>query len=170
MSRAGSLLAVLSALLLSSLRLSAAGELTQEQLELLHDSKGWEYTDVFDKDNGFPMHHQCFVEGQPNSDACHGTMTLGSDGTFVQNVYIHSAEVQRHGTYELDGNQITLQDEFGTNDGPYTVDINPQAKTMSFTLTNAGGVRIGTDFLLERQYRKSKPKPKDGSGQDGANQ
>ncbi len=164
------MVAALTGLLLANVGLCSADELTEEQLDLLHDSKGWEYTAVFDKDNGFPMQHQCFVEGQPNSDACRGTMILTSDGHFVQDVYIHGAEVQRHGTYELDDNQITLQDEFGTNDGPYTVEINPKAKTMSFTLTNAGGVRIGADFLLERQYQKSKRKPKNSSSQDGASQ
>jgi hypothetical protein len=167
--RAAPLVLTLSCFLLGNVGVCAGDDLTQEQLDLLHDSKGWEYTAVFDKDNGFPMNHQCFVQGQPNPDACRGTMTLSSDDTFVQDVYIHGAEVQRHGTYQLDGNQITLQDEFGTNDGPYTVDIDPKAKTMRFTLTKAGSVRIGADFLLERQYQKSKTKPKNGS-QDGANQ
>ncbi|MGA8594588.1 MAG: hypothetical protein WB676_07570 [Bryobacteraceae bacterium] len=162
--------AALSSILLWNASVAAGEELTQEQLDLLHDSKGWEYTAIFDKDNGFPMNHQCFVEGHPNSDACRGTMTVSSDSNFVQDVYIHGAEVQRHGTYELDGNQITLQDEFGTNDGPYTVDIDPKAKTMRFTLTNAGDVRIGADFLLERQYQKSKRKPQNGSSQNGTNQ
>jgi hypothetical protein len=144
--------------------------LTQEQLDLLNDSQGWEYTAIFDKDNGFAMNHQCFVEGHPNPDACRGKMTLSSDGNFAQNVYIHGAEVQRHGTYQLDDDQITFQDEFGTSDGPYRVDVNPKAKTMSFTLSNAGSVRIGADFLLERQYQKSKPKPKNDTNQNGANQ
>jgi hypothetical protein len=52
-----------------------------------------------------------------------GTLTLNPDDTFVQKIHIHGETAQRHGQYELNGKEITLIDELGTRDGPYTLDI-----------------------------------------------
>jgi hypothetical protein len=127
-----------------------AADMSQADRELLQSAKGWEYVDIFDLDNGFQTHHDCFDKGHPNPDVCSGTLTLSSDGTFAQVIRIHGKDVNRHGTYELDGDQITLADEFGTKDGPYQVALNAQAKTLRLT-TNQAGVQVGADLRLAGQ-------------------
>lgn len=72
------------------------------------------------------------------------------DGTFAQAIRIHGKDVNRHGTYELDGDQITFADEFGTKDGPYQLTLNAEAKTLRFA-TNQAGVQVGADLRLARQ-------------------
>ncbi len=110
-------------LLLLAMRLSAWEELSADQLKMLQDSGGWEYIAVSDADNGIQTQHTCF-DGQPHPEQCSGTLTLHTDNTFVKNIHIHGQGVARHGNYELSGNQITFLDEFGTSDGPYTLDLS----------------------------------------------
>lgn len=133
------------------------GALSTDQLAMLHDPQGWEYMAVFDLNNGMQENHACFVQGAP-SDACRGTLKLSKDGTFVQDIYIHGRAVVRHGTYELDGNAITLKDELGTADGPYTLDINPNTESMRMSM-NSGGVLIGADLKLVNSSKNKKKKP-----------
>jgi hypothetical protein len=133
--------------------LPAAADLSQTDRELLQNSKGWEYVDIFDLDNGFQTHHECFDKGHPNPDVCSGTLTLAPDGSFTQVIRIHGTDVNRHGTYELDGDQITLADELGTKDGPYQVAVNAQAKTLRLT-SNQAGVQVGADLRLAGQAPK----------------
>ena len=63
---------------------------------------------------------------------------------------IHGQVVSRHGTYELDGNQLALYDEFGTQDGPYSVDLNQQTKALVLSMPQ---VRI--ELELEKEYKKA---------------
>src|SRR5689334_18512991 len=114
-----------------SFRVSGA-DLSEDQTKLLQDPQGWEYTAIFDEDNGMQMNHQCFVKGQGGSGKCGGTLVFTSDGKFTQKVFVHSGVYQRHGTYELDGDQITFKDELGTKDGPYDLTIKPESKSMRF--------------------------------------
>ncbi|MGC2656992.1 MAG: hypothetical protein WA324_03370 [Bryobacteraceae bacterium] len=140
-------------LVLTAALLAAAADLSQGDRDMLQSSKGWDYVDVFDLDNGFQTQHQCFDKGHPNPDVCSGTLTLASDGTFAQVIRIHGKDVNRHGTYQLDGDQMTLQDELGTKDGPYQVALNAEAKTLKLT-SNQAGVQVGADLRLAGQKAK----------------
>src|SRR5690348_15720373 len=134
-------------------------DLTEDQKKLLQDPQGWEYTTIFDQDTGVQMNHQCFVKGQSGPGECSGTLVLTPDGDFTQKVFVHSGVYQRHGTYELDGGQITFKDELGTKDGPYDLEIEPESKSMRFSMRQAG-VLIGAQLLLESEYRKGTAKKK----------
>ena len=127
--------------------IAADADLSRADLELLQNPSGWQYVDVFDKDNGVQMHHVCFEEGHPNPDVCSGTLKFSSDGTFAQIITIHGKDVNRHGTYQVDDSQITFTDELGTKDGPYALELNAAAKTLRF-MTDQAGVKIGADLRL----------------------
>src|SRR3954462_10852757 len=105
-------------------RLVAHDDLSHDQLKMLKDPGGWEYVEIDDSDAGIQTQHTCF-DGKPHPDVCSGTLTLSSGNTFVQKVTVHHQSVARHGTYEVDGDQLAFFDEFGTPDGPYTVAIDP---------------------------------------------
>jgi hypothetical protein len=135
--------------------------LTDDQVKMLKDPLGWEYLDLFQKNNGFPTKHVCFSEGESGSSECQGVLKLHDDGTFVQEVTIQGTPVPRHGTWNLDGDQLTMWDELGTKDGPYTVELNLDAKTMRISMDDAG-VIVGAHFKLEREYQKSKSKRQNG--------
>src|SRR5947209_526706 len=105
------------------------GGLTSDQLKMLQDPGGWEYIKISDVDNGIQTQHTCF-DGHPHPEQCSGTLTLSAGNTFIQKTRIHGQTVQRQGTYQLDGNQLTFFDELGTKDGPYTLTINTQAKRL----------------------------------------
>ncbi len=131
-------------------RAGMSGTLSDDQVKLLQDPGGWEYITISDADNGIQTKHTCF-DGQPHPEHCSGTLTLTAGKTFVQNVHVHGQSVQRHGTYELGGDEITLSDELGTKDGPYRLDINTQTKSMIMQMSS---VRI--ELELEKEYRKQK--------------
>jgi hypothetical protein len=137
-------------ILITAALLASAADLSPADRDLLQNPKGWDYVDVFDLDNGVQMHHECFDRGHPNPDVCSGTLTLASDGTFAQVIRIHGQAVNRHGTYQLDGGEITLADELGTKDGPYQIELNAQAKTLRLT-SNQAGVQVGADLRLAGQ-------------------
>jgi hypothetical protein len=128
--------------------------LDEDQVKLFHDAQGWAYVSIFDHDNGMQMQHQCFVEGSPAEGACRGMLYLSADGNFRQTVTVHSRTLERHGTYELDDDQLTFQDELGTKDGPYTVDINTDEKTMRISMSQAG-VQIGANLKLKNASKKT---------------
>jgi hypothetical protein len=115
-------------------RLGAHDDLSDDQLKMLKDPGGWEYVEIEDSDAGIQTQHTCF-DGKPHPDVCSGTLTLSSGGnTFVQKVTVHHQSVARHGTYELDGDQLAFFDEFGTRDGPYTVAIDPDKTSLSLRM------------------------------------
>ncbi len=130
--------------------LSARDTLNDDQIKLLQDPGGWEYIAVSDADNGIQTKHTCF-DGRPHPEECSGTLTLDADKTFVQSVHIHGETVQRHGNYELDGSELALFDEFGNRDGPYTIEIDTDKKSMIMQMPQ---VRI--ELELEKEYRKEK--------------
>jgi hypothetical protein len=125
----------LSILLLwaAAARLGAHDDLSDDQLKMLKDPGGWEYVEIEDSDAGIQTQHTCF-DGKPHPDVCSGTLTLSSGNTFVQKVTVHHQSVARHGTYELDGDQLAFFDEFGTRDGPYTVAIDPDRTSLSLRM------------------------------------
>jgi hypothetical protein len=120
-------------LFVSGIALSARGGLTDDQLKMLQDAGGWEYITVSDAHDGIQTKHTCF-DGRPHPEECSGTLTFHSDKTFVQSVHIHGQTVQRHGNYELDGDELSFYDEFGTRDGPYTIDIDTEKKSMTMEM------------------------------------
>ena len=141
-------LTLLLMLLAPLMRMNARDTLSDEQLKMLQDSGGWEYVTLSDSDSGVQTKHTCF-DGQPHPQECSGTLTLTASNTFVQNVHIHAQSVQRHGTYELSGNNLTLTDELGTKDGPYTIEIDTQSKSLIMHMPQ---VRI--ELKLEKEFRK----------------
>ncbi|HEY7210746.1 MAG TPA: hypothetical protein VH477_10785 [Bryobacteraceae bacterium] len=135
-------------LLALPLMLSAFDEIGPEKLTLLQDSGGWEYISMNDSDNGFPTRHTCF-DGTPHPDSCSGALTFTHRNTFSQRVFIHHQAVTRHGTYKLDGDQLAFYDEFGTRDGPYTIDIDTTKKLMSMDMP-----QVKIRLQLYKEYRK----------------
>jgi hypothetical protein len=124
--------------------------LNTDEMKMLQDSGGWEYITMSRNEmNGFPTQHSCF-DGRPHPGQCGGTLTLTPNKTFVQNMRIQGQTVRRNGTYELNGDQLAFIDELGTKDGPYTLVLNAQAKSLVLQMPQ---VRI--EFLLESEYRKN---------------
>lgn len=143
----------LIALLLRGFQLNGASDLSDDESKMLQDPGGWEYITVSDPDDGIQTRHTCF-DGQPHPDECSGTLTFNPDDTFAQKVHIHGGTVERHGQYALNGKEITLIDELGTRDGPYTLDINVSSKQMSMQITQAVGVLVRIELELEKEYKK----------------
>lgn len=119
---------------------------------MLRDPGGWQYIEISDPQKGVQTDHTCF-DGQAHPDECSGTLTFSGHNTFMQSLRIQGEGYQRHGTYRLDGNQLTLFDELGTQDGPYTVSVSLQEKTMLMQMSPAGG-GVRCRFLLDREYHK----------------
>ncbi len=129
--------------------LSAFEDLNQDQLKLLKDTGGWEYTKLSDS-SGVPTEHVCF-DGTPHPNECSGTLTLVDDDKFTQQVVIGGQAVNRSGTYKLDGDQLAFFDEYGTKDGPYAVAIDSKEKTMVLSMP-----QVRMELTLESEYHKKK--------------
>lgn len=132
--------------------------LTSDELNMLQDPGGWEYLTISDADAGIQTQHVCF-DGRPHPGACSGTLILSARKTFVKSIHIHGQAVDRHGNYRLDGNQIAFFDEFGTEDGPYTIELNAETKRLVLSMP-----QVRMELELESQYREDsrsqKKKPK----------
>ena len=140
------------ALLTVALPLSAFDDLNNDQITMLKDPGGWEYTKLSDDSSGFPTEHTCF-DGSPHPSTCSGSLTLDEEKKFMQQVIIEGQTVSRHGTYDLQGDQLAFFDEFGNRDGPYTVEINAEQKTMVLHMP-----QIRMELTLEKEYRRKKKK------------
>lgn len=138
-------------LVLISIPLSAFEDLNNDQLKLLKDGGGWEYTKLSDS-TGVPTEHVCF-DGTPHPDDCSGNLRLSDDEKFIQQTVIAGRAVNRSGTYKLDGDQLAFFDEYGTRDGPYTVEINTDKKTLVLSMP-----QIRMELTLESELRKQKKK------------
>lgn len=134
-------------LLLMAASLSVGSDLTSQQLKLLQDPGGWQYITVTDPDSGIQTKHTCF-DGKPHPEECSGTLSFTPDNTFVKDIHIHGQQVQRHGTYRLNGNQLAFYDEFGTQDGPYTVAIDAEKNAMTMEMP-----QVQIELMLESAYR-----------------
>jgi len=128
--------------------ISAFDDFAPDQLALLQDPGGWEYISMNDSQDGFPTQHVCF-DGHPHPESCSGKLTLTDSKNFVQEVTVHHQSVSRRGTYQLDGNQLAFFDEFGTRDGPYTIDIDATAKFMTMEMP-----QVKVKLQLYKEYRK----------------
>lgn len=132
-----------------------AYDLSSDQLKMLQDPGGWEYISLsMNQQNGFPTQHTCF-DGRPHPNECSGTLVFKSDQTFTQSVKIQGKTVQRTGTYQLNGDQLAFFDELGTQDGPYKLTLNMQAKSLVLQMPQS---RI--ELLLESEYRKNRQEGK----------
>jgi hypothetical protein len=140
------------AVLFCSAPILFARDLSQDDLKLLQDPAGWQYITITDPDNGIQTKHTCF-DGQPHPNVCSGILIFRSDSTFTQTVYVHGRSVRRHGRYQVDGEQVTFFDEFGTADGPYTIALNPDMKTLDL---DSQAVHI--ELKLETAYRSRSKK------------
>jgi len=133
--------------------LSAFSDISRDQLKLLKDPGGWDYIKM--TDNGMRTEHPCF-DGKPHPDECSGRLMLGTDGKFSQEVTIHGQAAPRHGTYTLEDDQLTFFDELETRDGPYTIEIDAQAKTL---VMYTSAVRIELTLhkaILNKKRKESK--------------
>jgi hypothetical protein len=99
--------------------------LTDDQIKLLSNPAGWSYIKMTDDGQGTT---QICYDGSP---LCSGRLVLGTDGLFNQVLRIEAKGGQRHGTYTLDNDQLTLMDDQGTQDGPYTVEIDTEKKLLT---------------------------------------
>lgn len=139
---------LLLGLLLVAVPALAGYDLSQDELKLLEDPGGWEYITVSDNDYGIQTQHTCF-DGKPHPETCSGTLTLRPDNTFRQDIHIHGETVQRGGTFQLNGDQITFFDEFGNSDGPYTLTLDAQAKTLMLDMP-----QVHMELMLEKAYQR----------------
>jgi hypothetical protein len=131
------------------------GFVSSDELNLLQDSDGWEYTKIVTA-NGFPTDHPCF-DGTPHPQECRGTLTLASDERFVKKIYIKGQPDTRTGRYKIDGSELTFFDEYDTQDGPYKMTLDSREKTLVLQL---GSERM--DLMLEKEYRsRNKSENKD---------
>ena len=137
----------LIACLLAAVLLSARQDLNRQQMKLLEDPGGWQYITVTDPDSGIQTQHTCF-DGKPHPEECSGTLSFTARHTFVKDIYIHGQQVQRHGTYQLAGNQLAFYDELGTEDGPYTIAIDAAKDELTMDMP-----QIHIELMLERAYR-----------------
>ena len=128
--------------------LGAAASFSSDDLKLLQDPGGWQYVDVSDQDSGVQTDHVCF-DGQPHPGQCSGTLTMHDDKTFTQQVNIHGKSVDRHGTYQIDDDQISFFDEFGVRDGPYAAQLNAGAKMLVLSMP-----QVRMELELTSQYKE----------------
>ncbi|HEX4750421.1 MAG TPA: hypothetical protein VH302_12830 [Bryobacteraceae bacterium] len=136
------------AIVAAALCLAAAPSFSSDDLKLLQDPAGWEYVTVSDQDDGIQTEHVCF-DGQPHPGQCSGTLTMRDDKTFTQSVSIHGQSVARHGTYEVQADQISFFDEFGTRDGPYSAQLNADTKMLILSMAS-----VRMELELASQYRE----------------
>ena len=134
--------------------LAAATSLSNEDIKLLQDPGGWEYVKIADQDAGIQTEHVCF-DGQAHPGQCSGRLTLSTDNSFVQEVTIHDRSVDRHGTYQIENDQISFFDEFGTRDGPYAVQLDNDAKLLVLSMP-----QVRMELELESQYKDDSDKKK----------
>ena len=136
-------------LLAGAAGLAASDSFSEEEKKMLQDSGGWEYLTLSDPHN-IQTVHTCF-DGQPHPQECSGTLTLTSANTFVQSVKIQGHAIERHGTYQLDGDRITFLDEFGIEDGPFVLHLDVPAKHLQLETP-----QLRMELELESQYREDR--------------
>lgn len=134
------------AALLAVVLVSAAW--TEDELKMLHDPGGWEYVTVGEPDAGIQTTHTCF-DGKPHPEECSGKLILRSDNTFSKQVFIHHQEVSRTGTYKLDSDRVAFFDEFGNQDGPYTIHLDTKSKLLTLDMP-----QLHIELELESQYHE----------------
>ena len=125
----------------------AASSLSDDDRNLIQDAGGWEYISLSDSQNGFPTTHTCF-DGKPHPEECSGKLVLSPANRFTQTTRIRGQSISRTGHYELKDDQLTFFDEFETKDGPYTLTLDRDAKTLKMAMP-----QVTVDLMLEKEYR-----------------
>ncbi len=141
-----------SLLLAAATVLSAFYDLSSDQLKLLEDAGGWDYIKM--TTSGIQTEHTCF-DGKPHSE-CSGRLRLRDDNTFTQEVTIDGQSVPRHGTYTLEDDQLTFFDELETRDGPYTIEIDAQKKSLLMYTSAVRVELILHKTMLDKKRKESK--------------
>jgi len=101
-----------------------------EQIKLLKDPSGWDYVKIVDDKQGI---NQTCSFTPLRSAQCYGRLTLGTDNNFRQLTQMRGQRTEMHGTYTLENDQLTLVDEQGTTDGPYTIEIDAVTKSLALS-------------------------------------
>jgi hypothetical protein len=138
-------------LLFFALASFSARALTPDELALLQDPGGWEYMTITDADNGFETQHVCFDPKAPGQ--CSGNLLFRTDNTFKKSMRVHGQTVDRGGSYQVDGNSIVFLDEFNNKDGPFTVHLNKDSRTLVLEAVLAG-VHFRMELLQEKEFRR----------------
>ena len=138
--RSGVLLPILALLM-------RADEFSQDEKNMLRDTSGWEYVKISNP-TGFQTEHPCF-DGRPHPETCRGTLFLTPGSQFIKNIYVENKRDQRKGNYQLDGKSVLFFDEFGEQDGPYTVTLDMPNKSL---ILDKQGAHM--ELMLEKEYRK----------------
>jgi hypothetical protein len=159
------LLSVLLTLLYAALLGRAAEMLSHDELAMLKDPGGWEYLVINDPNNGFKTQAACF--DAQRTGACEGKLFFNADGSFTQTITAEGKSMHRGGTYKLDGRDVTFFDEHGTSDGPYTLKVDTQARTLVVDATRAG-VGVHMELLLEKEFKKRLEKKRAETGGEAA--
>jgi hypothetical protein len=139
-----------SLLLAGATALSAFSTLNRDQLKMLQDPAGWDYVKM--TSGGMQTDHPCF-DGKPHPDTCSGRLTFSADNKFTQEVTISGQKVPRAGTYTLEDDQLALFDELGTRDGPYTIQVDVQTKSLVMDMP-----QVHIELILHKSLREKKRK------------
>jgi hypothetical protein len=134
------------------------GTLTHDELSMLRDADGWEYISISDPGNGFQTQAACF--DSERTGACEGTLIFREDNSFTQTISAQGKTMHRGGTYKLDDHNVTFVDEHGTEDGPYSLKIDLDAKTLMVD-ANRAGVGVHMELLIEKVFKKRLRQKKD---------
>ncbi len=105
-------------------------QLSAEQITLLKDPVGWDYVKIVDDRQGI---NQTCSETPRRGAQCYGRLILGTHGSYFQLTQIHGQRTERRGTYTLENDQLTLVDDQGTQDGPYTIEIDVVTKALALS-------------------------------------
>lgn len=143
-----------AALVTAAFATAIAADLSTDDLKLLQDPGGWQYVSVSDQDAGVQTQHVCF-DGQPHPNQCSGTLMLNADGNFAEQINIHGQHYDRHGHYEINGDQISFFDEFGNRDGPYTLQLNQNTNMLVLSMP-----QVRMQLELQKQYKEDLQKKK----------
>jgi hypothetical protein len=139
-----------SLLLAGAAVLFGYSDLSRDQLKMLQDPAGWEYLKM--TDGGMQTDHACF-DGKLHPSTCSGRLTFSTDNTFVQEVKIQGQSAPRHGTYTLEDDQLAFFDELGKRDGPYTVQIDTETKSLVMDMP-----QVHIELILYKALRDKKRK------------
>jgi hypothetical protein len=140
-----------SLLIAAAALLSADSGLSTDQLKMLKDPGGWDYI-TMTNNGGIQTEHTCF-DGKPHPDECSGRLKLSPDNTFTQEVTIHGQIVPRHGTYTLEDDQLTFFDELETRDGPYTIEVDAEKKSLVMYMP-----QVRVELILHKTLHDKKRK------------
>jgi len=142
-------------LVLVAIPLVSGQDLSSTQLSMFQDPGGWEYITVSDNDSGIQTQHTCF-DGKPHPNQCSGVLVFTPQNKFSQTISIHHQKVVRRGTYTLSGNQLAFFDELGTRDGPYTIAVDPDKKSLTLDMPQVHiQLELHSQYVADRNAKRA---------------